>query len=223
MSMPKHIQTQPAAKNSSSRLTNGSGNELSFIQQGDNLLIDARLLHRHLKSGYQFSNWIQSRISDFEFEADKDFFAKKNSLAKKGGHNRIDYLLTIDMAKELAMLERNETGRQIRRYFIQKEKEARGVSQLPPNPFQGIPRQVVNGRDMLPYRQVLDACRMRGDGGRHYRYWMHYVKLDGTVWVTVEMATHIYHSRMVYNDRAVMKASKPVLPLGWDERKGGAL
>ena len=44
-----------------------------------------------------------------------------------GGHNKLDYFLTLDMAKELAMVENNEEGRRIRRYFIRIEKKIRKV------------------------------------------------------------------------------------------------
>lgn len=91
--------------------------------------VDARTLHSFMKVGRDFSNWIKSRIEEYGFEEGKDFYSflasEENcspNLASKGGHNRIDYHLTLDMAKELAMVERNEKGRQARRYFIECER-----------------------------------------------------------------------------------------------------
>ena len=195
-----------------------------MVQQGENLLVDARLLHRNLQSGYQFAHWIQSRISDFDFRENEDFFASKNFEAKRGGHNRIDYLLTLDMAKELAMLERNEIGRAIRRYFIQKEKEARGVSQLPNERelFKGLKAKRINDRELYPYAAVLERAgySRRSNGNRRHRYWMHFVKDGNVLYVTKEFALHLYHQKRVFNNRAAMLASQPVLPLNFGEPMG---
>jgi phage anti-repressor protein len=72
----------------------------------------------------RFADWIGRRISEYEFEENKDFevFLKieKNPA---GGRPAKDYHLTLDMAKELSMIERTPKGREARRYFIQCEKE----------------------------------------------------------------------------------------------------
>ncbi|MDO9105219.1 MAG: antA/AntB antirepressor family protein [Methylovulum sp.] len=90
-------------------------------------LIDARLLHEFLEVGKDFSNWIKDRIEEYGFTVDQDFLLAKfgEQTKRRGGHNKIDYYLTIDMAKELGMIERNEKGRQIRRYFLEMERIAR--------------------------------------------------------------------------------------------------
>jgi len=102
---------------------------LPIITTGNQQLVDARLLHQKLKIDTKFHLWIKRRISEYGFAENEDFLLFKIeqrsfSDSKGGGHNRVDYHLTLDMAKELAMLEKNEIGRQIRRYFIAKEKEA---------------------------------------------------------------------------------------------------
>jgi phage anti-repressor protein len=92
--------------------------------------VDARLLHRFLKTGRDFSTWIKNRIEEYAFEENQDYIVKSfdspdlGNQKKRGGDRRsIDYLLTIDTAKELAMVERTEVGRQVRRYFIEVEKK----------------------------------------------------------------------------------------------------
>lgn len=95
--------------------------------QADQQLCNARDLHAALGVGRDFSNWIKDRIEQYGFSDGEDFILCSPNLASKrrGGHNRIEYHLTLDMAKELAMIENNEVGRQVRRYFIRAEAELR--------------------------------------------------------------------------------------------------
>ncbi|SFL92671.1 antA/AntB antirepressor family protein [Nitrosomonas communis] len=97
-------------------------------------LVDARLLHQYLEVRRDFSNWIKGRIDEYGFAKDEDFLVldSPNSANQKshGGDRRSkDYLLTLDMAKELAMVERTPRGRQVRRYFIECEQQLRQMKQ----------------------------------------------------------------------------------------------
>ncbi|EFK4286734.1 TPA: antA/AntB antirepressor family protein [Escherichia coli] len=91
------------------------------------LFCNARDLHTFLGVGKRFASWITERIAEYGFVENQDYMiASQIREAKgRGGHNRKDYHLTLDTAKELAMVERNEKGRQIRRYFIECEKKLR--------------------------------------------------------------------------------------------------
>ncbi|EEI9681184.1 phage antirepressor Ant [Salmonella enterica] len=107
------------------------------ISNETTLLCNARDLHAFLEVGKRFASWITERLTEYGFIANQDYvIASQNREAKtRGGHNRKDYHLTLDTAKELAMVERNEKGRQIRRYFIECEKQLRQQQiqlQLPP-------------------------------------------------------------------------------------------
>lgn len=97
------------------------------------LLCNARDLHEFLGVGKIFAAWITLRIAEYEFVENQDYILLSNSgkQSSRGGHNRKDYHLTLDTAKELAMVERNEKGRQIRRYFIECEKRLRQQQTLP--------------------------------------------------------------------------------------------
>ena len=80
---------------------------------------------RFLKSKREFSTWIKDRIKKYGFLENQDFCSLPNFVEReKGGSVRIDYHISLDMAKELAMVENNAMGRQIRRYFIACEKQA---------------------------------------------------------------------------------------------------
>lgn len=94
------------------------------------LLCNARDLHAFLGVKKVFAAWITNRISEYEFIENQDYILLSNlgkQTSGRGGHNRKDYHLTLDTAKELAMVERNEKGRQIRRYFIECEKILRNM------------------------------------------------------------------------------------------------
>ncbi|MBP6572431.1 MAG: antA/AntB antirepressor family protein [Gemmatimonadales bacterium] len=92
-------------------------------------LCNARDLHAALGVGRDFSTWIKQRIAEYGFSEGEDFVfdsTKRGNQSGRGGDRRsLDYHLTLDMAKELAMVENNDAGRRIRRYFIALEKQAR--------------------------------------------------------------------------------------------------
>jgi anti-repressor protein len=88
-------------------------------------LVDARELHEFLEVQTRFNDWIALRISKYGFIENQDYIGFTENLVKpSGGRPAIEYGLTLDMAKELSMVENNEKGKIARKYFIEKEKEA---------------------------------------------------------------------------------------------------
>jgi len=85
--------------------------------------VSARELHQKLEVGRDFSSWVKDRIERYGFIEGADYLSEvfPNS-GEKGGRPSIQYHLSLDMAKELAMVENSEQGRNIRRYFIEVEK-----------------------------------------------------------------------------------------------------
>lgn len=91
--------------------------------------VNARELHEFLEVGRDFSNWIKQRIENYSFQEGLDFTTE---LAKSnGGRPSIEYFISIDMAKELSMLQNSEKGKLARKYFIEMEKKAKQVFQVP--------------------------------------------------------------------------------------------
>lgn len=105
-------------------------------------IVSAKALHGALGVGRDFSNWIKGRIAEYGFVEGVDFLtfetpimanqssnidqAGSDWVTKRGGNRRSkDYLLSLNMAKETAMIENNEQGRAARRYFIQCEEALR--------------------------------------------------------------------------------------------------
>lgn len=87
--------------------------------------VNARELWQKLGVKTQFNHWIGRRIKDYGFEDGVDFTVVKNGHGVNGQFQPTEYIISIDMAKELAMVENNEQGRKIRRYFIEVEKQYR--------------------------------------------------------------------------------------------------
>lgn len=97
--------------------------------------VDARKLYAYLEVGKDFSTWIKDRIDAYDFAADVDYVIESRSPESGTGNRgaRIDYHLTLDTAKEIAMVERNDKGKLARRYFIDCERRLHDAAQLPVN------------------------------------------------------------------------------------------
>ena len=91
--------------------------------------IDARKLHEFLEVKSKFSDWIQNRIKKYEFIESVDYIKVSKILETSQGY-QIDYIISIDMAKELSMVENNIKGREARQYFITKERQANNLMQI---------------------------------------------------------------------------------------------
>ncbi|EHD0195352.1 phage antirepressor Ant [Campylobacter coli] len=85
---------------------------------------NAREIFQFLNSEQEYSNWIKNRISHYNFIENQDYIIE---LVYTKGRPRKEYYVTLDMAKELCMVENNEKGRQARRYFIECEKRLKNI------------------------------------------------------------------------------------------------
>lgn len=107
--------------------------------------VNARELHTFLGVGKVFAAWITERITQYGFIQGQDFevFSETGN-NPSGGRPAKEYAITIDMAKELSMVERNEQGKAARAYFIECERVAR------------------EGRPIDPMQMLNDPAAMRG-------------------------------------------------------------
>lgn len=102
-------------------------NELfNVTTNGDKLTLSARELHKELNIAGRFSRWFE-QMSEYGFEENVDYTSVQNctEVQNNGGiqvRELQDYQITLDMAKEIAMLQRNEKGKEIRRKLIELEK-----------------------------------------------------------------------------------------------------
>ncbi|HED7990710.1 TPA: antA/AntB antirepressor family protein [Campylobacter coli] len=87
---------------------------------------NVKFLFYFLEIDTKFADWIKNRISHYDFIENQDYIIE---LVYTKGRPRKEYYVTLDMAKELCMVENNEKGRQARRYFIECEKRLKNLEQ----------------------------------------------------------------------------------------------
>ncbi|HEB9319381.1 TPA: antA/AntB antirepressor family protein [Campylobacter coli] len=105
---------------------------------------NAREIFYYLNSLQDYSNWIKNRINYYNFIENQDYIIE---LVYTKGRPRKEYYVTLDMAKELCMVENNEKGRQARRYFIECEKRLKNL--------EAEQRQKLAFRQSLGYKSQL--------------------------------------------------------------------
>ncbi|MDM2739536.1 antA/AntB antirepressor family protein [Citrobacter sp. Cu096] len=148
-------------------------------------IVSARDLHKALGVGKDFSTWITDRITDYGFAIGSDYIVNKAISPKLGksptgaacspiavGRPGKDYLLSISTAKEIAMLERNEQGRAVRRYFIQCEEELqRSVPEIAARYRQHLKARINAAGRFTAMCEALELARMeQGKATQRHHY-----------------------------------------------------
>lgn len=83
--------------------------------------VSARELHEGLEINTKFATWFE-RMCEYGFSEGNEFFPKVGKTSEQGGRPSIDYQISIDMAKQICMIQRTDKGKQYRQYFIDLEK-----------------------------------------------------------------------------------------------------
>lgn len=98
-------------------------------------VVSGQELHEFLEVGVKFSDWIARKIKKYQLIENQDYLLVAQKRATNNPKNPTytfnDYALTLDCAKQLAMVENNDRGKQARIYFIEAEKELRAIKQIP--------------------------------------------------------------------------------------------
>lgn len=100
-------------------------NELINVTLNDNQepVVSGRQLHEALEVKTEYKKWF-SRMTEYGFNENEDFLkVTQKCLTSSTGQNTTDHVIKLDMAKEIAMIQRTERGKQVRQYFIQVEKD----------------------------------------------------------------------------------------------------
>ena len=149
--------------------------ELIKVETDENgqKLVSGRELHSVLVIGADFTTWMK-RMIEYGFQENIDYvlLLKNGEQTSRGGHNKVDYILTLEMAKHIAMVQRTEIGMKVRNYFIECEKVAQNpyanlskelqfMIQLEQNQSQMNQRLVKLENNMtIDYAQQLDLQRL---------------------------------------------------------------
>ena len=97
---------------------------IKISNEGGKQTVNARELHKFLGSKQDFSTWIKKRIRDYDFIEGQDFVTNDKKVERQ---ILKEYHISLDMAKELSMVERNDKGKEARRYFISCEKKSQAI------------------------------------------------------------------------------------------------
>jgi anti-repressor protein len=124
--------------------------------------VSARDLHKHLESKQDFSTWITARIERYEFAEGVDFTSFHKIVEREiGATKQIEYIISLDMAKELSMVENNVKGKEARKYFIECEK----ATKKPMSQFEIIAQialaPVAMEKRQLALEQEMKPCQLK--------------------------------------------------------------
>lgn len=115
-------------------------NELIKITKDENgnSVVSGRDLHEFLEVNTPYTQWFE-RMVGYGFAENVDFIGLSQKSEKPiGGRPTVDHALTLDMAKEISMIQRTEKGKQARKYFIEVEKAFKEQYRLPQTPEEKL-------------------------------------------------------------------------------------
>ncbi|EID32017.1 AntA/AntB antirepressor / phage antirepressor protein KilAC domain multi-domain protein [Streptococcus mitis SK579] len=101
-------------------------NEIIKVTVNDNHepIVSGRQLHEALGVKTRYNDWF-NRMTEYGFIENQDYLAitQKRVTAQGNSTNQVDHIIKLDMAKEIAMIQRTDKGKEVRQYFIQVEKD----------------------------------------------------------------------------------------------------
>lgn len=113
-------------------------------------MVSARDLHEGLEIGTRFNDWFP-RMTEYGFSEGKDFYSKMSKTSEQGGRPATDYEISIDMAKQICMIQRSPEGKQIRQYFIDLEKAWNTPEQVMARALQFASKQIDSLKDRCKF------------------------------------------------------------------------
>ncbi|MBU9788580.1 antA/AntB antirepressor family protein [Lentilactobacillus sp. G22-6] len=111
---------------------------IKILKHDDEMVVSGRDLHDFLEVDTPYRIWIQ-RMIEYGFHENADYISfEQKSTKPQGGRPQVDHALKLDMAKEIAMIQRTDKGKQARQYFIRVQKAYQKQVHLPETPEEKI-------------------------------------------------------------------------------------
>lgn len=126
----------------------------------DTQTVSARDLHEKLNIGTKFTTWFE-RMCEYGFSEGIEFFPKLGETSEQGGRPSVDYDISVDMAKQICMIQRTPEGKACRQYLIDLEKAWNTPEQIMSRALK-IAEQTIHGLknkvlEMKPKAEFFDA------------------------------------------------------------------
>lgn len=127
--------------------------ELIKIRTNENgeQLVSGRELHEFLEVNEKYTDWFK-RMVEYGFTENVDFIGLSEKSEKLGGRPRTNHAMTLNMAKEVSMIQRTEKGKQARLYFIDVENQYKAIQKRLPSTREAIQQLLLQGVEEVNQR-----------------------------------------------------------------------
>lgn len=114
------------------------------LNENQEPVVSGRQLHQVLGVKTEYKKWF-SRMTDYGFSENEDFLkVTQKCLTSSTGQNMTDHVLKLDMAKEIAMIQRTDKGKEVRQYFIQVEKDFNSPEKIMARALKIADRKIIS-------------------------------------------------------------------------------
>lgn len=196
--------------------------ELIPIQERDGIqAVMGRDLHAFLGIGKDYTTWFKD-MTAYGFVAGQDFSPISGNTSPAGGRPRIDHIVSLDMAKEISMIQRSEKGKQARQYFIECERRAKEPAQLSPEELMARAIKVADSTIKELEAKTADQALALEAAKPKVEYYDHCVSIESDVMTVKDWGAHfgltepqarqkLLDAKMIY---------RKVQTREWSSRKG---
>lgn len=196
--------------------------ELIPIQDRDGIqAVMGRDLHAFLGIGKDYTTWFKD-MTAYGFVAGQDFSPISGNTSPAGGRPRIDHIVSLDMAKEISMIQRTDKGKQARQYFIECERRAKEPAQLSPEELMARAIKVADSTIKELEAKTADQALALEAAKPKVEYYDHCVSIESDVMTVKDWGAHfgltepqarqkLLDAKMIY---------RKVQTREWSSRKG---